>query len=286
MTPLRQQMIRELELQRKSPNTVEAYVRAVVGLATYYGRSPDQIELEEVRSYLHYLITERNLAFNTVNQALAGLRFLYRQVLGHEKFELRVPAKRSGRLPEPLSAEEIERLLAAATYPKHRVLLMTDYATGLRSNELVHLRPEDIHSDRMLVRVNQGKGRKDRYTIISQPVLEELRAYWRQYRPGEWLFPNRDGTRPMPSGTVQRIYYNVSRRAELKHGRGLHTLRHSFATHLCEAGVPLPAIQRLLGHRYLSTTMGYLHVSEVCLTSRKRPLNLLRLPRAEDFRQE
>ena len=285
MTPLRQQMIRELELQRKSPNTVKAYVGAVAGLAWYYGRSPDQIELEEVRSYLHYLITQRNLACSTVNLRLAGLRFFYRHVLGRD-LEFRVPAKRSGRLPEPLSAQEIERLLAAATYPKHRVLLMTDYATGLRCEELVHLRPEDIHSDRMLVRVNQGKGRKDRYTIIWQPVLEELRAYWRQYQPGEWLFPNRDRTRPMPSGTVQRIYYNVSRQAGLKHGRGLHTLRHSFATHLCEAGVPLPAIQRLLGHRYLTTTMRYLHVSEVCLSSRKRPLNLLRLPRPEDFRQE
>lgn len=286
MTLLRQQMIRELELQRKSPNTIEAYVRAVAGLASYYGRSPDRIEVEEIRTYLHYLITERKLAFATVNQTLAGLRFFYREVLGQAELKLRVPAKRTGRLPEPFSREEVERLLAAATYPKHRVLLMTDYATGLRGKELVRLRPEDIHSDRMLVRVNQGKGRKDRYTLLSPRLLQELRDYWRAYQPGEWLFPNRDRSGPMPGSTAQRTFLTVKQRAGIKHGRGLHTLRHSFATHLCEAGVPLPVIQRLLGHRYLATTMKYLHVTEVRVNSLQSPLDLLRLPRAEDFRQE
>jgi site-specific recombinase XerD len=286
MTPLRKKMIRELELQRKSPSTVRAYVRGVAGLAEYYGRSPEKIAVEEIRDYLHYLITERELAFESVNQALAGLRFFYRQVLGRDQLDLRVPAKRSGRLPEPLSRQEVGRLLDAATYPKHRMLLMTAYATGLRTKELVRLRLEDVHSDRMLIRVNQGKGRKDRYTLLSQRLLEELRRYWRTYRPSPWLFLNRDQNGPMPRATAGRIYSTVKQRAGLQRGRGLHTLRHSFASHLCEAGVPLPVIQRLLGHRYLSTTMRYLHVTEVRLTSLESPLDLLRLPRAEDLRQE
>ena len=172
MTPLRQKMIRELELHRKSPRTIEAYVTAVAQLARHYGRSPDAIAIEEIRDFLHHLISERKVAFSTCNQKLAGIRFLYRQVLGQEEFSLRVPAKRSGRLPEPLSRSEIAGLLDATQNSKHRVLLMTAYGGGLRVSELVHLLPRDIHSQRMLIRVNQGKGRKDRYTLLSPRLLE------------------------------------------------------------------------------------------------------------------
>jgi integrase/recombinase XerD len=167
MTPMRKRMIRELELHRKSPRTIEAYVRAVAQLAGHYGRSPDRITREEVRDFLHYLITERKLSFSSCNQKLAGIRFFYRGVLGQKDLDLRVPAKRSGRLPEPLSRSEITRLLQAAGNVKHRVLLMTCYAAGLRVSELVHLRPEDIHSERKLIHVRQGKGCKDRYTLLS-----------------------------------------------------------------------------------------------------------------------
>ena len=133
------------------------------------------------------------MAFSTCNQKLAGIRFFYRQVLGQEEFSLRVPAKRSGRLPEPLSRGEIARLLEATRNTKHRVLLMTAYGGGLRVSELVHLTPGDIHSERMLIRVRQGKGHKDRYTLLSPRLLEELRAYWREYRPRHWLFVGKDG---------------------------------------------------------------------------------------------
>ncbi|MHC4180566.1 MAG: tyrosine-type recombinase/integrase, partial [Planctomycetota bacterium] len=153
MTPMRKRMIHELQLHRKSPRTVEAYVKAVAQLARYYGRSPDRISLEQVREFLHHLIAERKLAFSSCNQKLAGIRFFYRHVLGQEKFDLRVPAKRSGKLPEPLGRREIARLLEAPGNAKHRVLLMTCYATGLRVSELAHLRPEDIHSERMLIHV-------------------------------------------------------------------------------------------------------------------------------------
>jgi len=282
MTPLRQKMIRELELHRKSPRTVEAYVTAVAQLAQHFGRSPDAIAIEEVRDFLHYLITQRKVAFSTCNQKLAGIRFFYRQVLGQEDFCLRVPAKRSGRLPEPLSRSEIAKLLDATQNLKHRVLLMTAYGGGLRVSELVHLKPCDIHSQRMLIRVNQGKGRKDRYTLLSPRLLDELRAYWREHRPQSWLFPGRDDNRPLPVGTAQKVFSTAKQRAGILHGHGIHSLRHSFGTHLMEVGVPLPVIQRLMGHASLSTTAKYLHVTSQHLDRIRSPLDLLRLPEEKD----
>lgn len=282
MTPLRQKMIHELELHRKSPRTVEAYVTAVAQLAQHYRRSPDAISIEDVREFLHYLITQRKVAFSTCNQKLAGIRFFYRQVLGQEEFSLRVPAKRSGRLPEPLSRSEVARLFDVTRNAKHRVLLMTAYGGGLRVSELVHLEPRDIHSERMLIRVNQGKGRKDRYTLLSPRLLEELRTYWRQERPQRWLFPGRDVSRPLPVATAQKIFYAAKARAQIQHSHGIHALRHSFATHLMEAGVDLPTIQRLMGHTCLSTTAKYLHVTSQHLGSIRSPLDLLRLPQEKD----
>lgn len=278
MTPLRLKMIRELELHRKSPKTIEAYVTAVAQLARYYNRSPDQITVEEIREFLHHLITERKQAFSSCNQKLAGIRFFYKHVLGRGDFDLRVPAKRSSRLPEPLSRGEIARLIAATTNLKHRLLLMTAYAAGLRVSELVHLKPQDIHSQRMLIRVDQGKGRKDRYTLLSPRLLEQLRAYWRIYRPTTWLFPNRDGSRPIDATSAQKVYYAAKERAGITRGHGIHCLRHSFATHLLEAGVNLPTIQRLMGHTSLATTARYLHVTSQHLASIASPHDLLRAP--------
>jgi site-specific recombinase XerD len=272
-------MIRELELQRKSSRTVEAYVYAVQELATHFHRSPERISVEEVRNFIHYLVTERKLAYSTCNQRLAGLKFFYRQVLGQKDFDLRVPAKRCRRLPEPLSREEVARLLQAAEYnPKHRMVLMTAYATGLRASELAHLQVTDIHSERMLVRVNQGKGRKDRYTLLSPRLLSELRDYWKLYRPTRWLFPGRRPDRPLTMYAVQEVFYKAKKLARLTHGHGIHTLRHSFASHLVEAGVDLPTLQRLLGHTSLVTTATYLHVTEKRLSGVASPLDLLQLP--------
>ena len=172
MTPLRKRMIHELELHRKSPRTIEAYVTAVAQLAQHYGRSPDRISLQQVRDFLHHLIAERKLAFSSCNQKLAWIRFFYRHVLGQKKLDLRVPAKRDGKLPEPLGRREDAQLLKAPGNAKHRVLLMTCYAAGLRVGELVRLKPTDIHSERMLVRIEQGKGRKDRYSLLSPRLIE------------------------------------------------------------------------------------------------------------------
>lgn len=283
MKSLRYHMIHELELHRKSPRTIEAYVSAVGELARYYQRPADQITTEEVRQWLHYLITEKKLAFSSCNQKLAALRFFYREVVHQPEFgvQVRVPAKRTGRLPEPLSRGEIVRLLDAAGSEKARMMLMTCYATGARLSEVLNLRLEDIHSERMVVRIREGKGRKDRYTLLSPRLLTELRQYWRKYRPSQWLFENqRHGGQLNPS-TLQKAYQYAKLKAHITHGQGIHTLRHSFATHLLEAGLDLPTIQRLLGHTSLSTTARYLHVTSHHLRRVSSPLELLQFPHAD-----
>lgn len=282
MTPLRQRMIREMQLQRFSNNTIESYVAAVAGLASHFRRSPELLCLEDVRSYLHYLMVERRLAEGTCNQRAAAITFLYRHVLGQSAFRLGVRRKHTGKLPEVYSREELTRLFQATLNPKHRVFLMTTYAAGLRLSEVSRLRPEHVHSERMLIRVEQGKGNKDRYTLLSPNLLVELRDYWKEYRPGEWLFPNQARTGPILRGTAQRIFYAAKDRAGLKRGHGIHTLRHSFATHLLEAGVDLRTIQLLLGHKSLQTTSLYLHVTEKQLTQLQSPFDLLRLPKIDD----
>lgn len=278
MTPLRQRTIRELQLQRKSKHTIKAYVAAVQQLAEHYHRSPERISRDEVRDFLHHLIVERKLATGSVNVKLAAIRFLYREVLGQADFDLRIPSRRPGKLPEPLSRQEVGRLFDAIDNRKHRCLLMTAYATGVRVRELVHLRVEDIHSERMLVHVRQGKGSKDRYTLLSQRLLAALREYWRAERPQPWLFPNPQG-QPLSPGSVQKLFYRAKARAKITRGHGIHCLRHSFATHLLEAGVDLTVISRLLGHRHLGTTARYLHVTNRHVRGIRSPLDLLRLPK-------
>jgi len=281
MTPLRKRMVRELELRRKAPGTVSSYVKAVEELARYYRRSPDRISTEEIRNYMHFLIVEKKLSYSSCNHKIVAINFFFREVV-RRKVDLRVPMKRSGRLPEPLSREEVARLLDAAENQKHRVLMMTAYSAGLRVSELVRLKPQDIHSDRMLIRVNQGKGRKDRYTLLSERLLGELRAYWRDFQPESWLFPNQACTDHMPTCTPARAFYRLKQRAGITPGHGIHTLRHSFATHLLETGVDLRTIQILMGHTSLNTTVKYLHVTEKRLEQTQSPLDLLRLPKPED----
>jgi len=271
-------MIREMQLCQFSPGTIRSYVLSVARLAQFCGRSPDQLHLEEVRSYLHHLLVEAKLAAGTCNQQAAAITFFYRQVLGQSSFDLKMRRKHSGKLPEVYSQEELVRLFQAAGNLQHRVLLMTTYAAGLRLNEVTHLQPSHIHSERMVIRVEQGKGRKDRYTLLSPQLLQELRHYWKEYQPGTWLFSNHKRTRPMLPGTAQKIFYNAKRRAGLQRGHGIHTLRHCFATHLLEAGVDVRTIQALMGHRNLQTTARYLHLTHKHLDGLCHRLDLLRLP--------
>ena len=219
MSPLRTQMIRTLQLHRMAPETMTAYVAAVADLARFHQRSPDTLSDEQIRDYFHDLITVRKLSYSTCNQKLSAINFLYRHVLQRTDFHLKIPHKRSGHLPVPLSRSEIGQIIDAARNLKHRLMLMTTYGGGLRSEELVHLQPQDIHSARMLIHVRQGKGRKDRYTLLSRSLLEQLRLYWTVYRPNQWLFENRSGQR-IAKGTAQSMFREVKQRAGITRTRG------------------------------------------------------------------
>jgi integrase len=241
-------------------------VGAVSLLARHYHCSPEQLSDAQLQAYLLYLLREKHNSPGTLIVAVSALRFFYRQVLGRptQAIEQALPRmKRPVLRPRVFSSEQIARLLAVEPLSvKHRTELMVAYATGLRASELCRLRPEHILSDRGQIRVEQGKGKKDRYTVLSPRLLEQLRQYWRVYRPtGGWLFPSgpRPG-QPICVGSVQSVYWRAVRLAGLPRNGGVHALRHTFATHLLEAGVPLPVIQRLMGHRRFETTMRYLHV--------------------------
>jgi integrase/recombinase XerD len=278
MTPLRAKMMHQLQLHRLAPHTQKAYMRAVADLARFYWRSPDQLTADEIRDYLHHLLMERQLAWSTCNIVAAGLRFFYLETLQWDALQLNLPPRKGQRrLPRVLSVDELKRLLASTTSLKQRAVLMTTYAAGLRVSEVVQLRPIDIESspDRMLIRVNQGKGRKDRYTLLSVRLLTELRAYWKQYQPDPWLFTGRPSSQPLAIRTAQLMYEHARQAAGLQRGPGIHTLRHCFATHLLEAGVDPRTIQVLLGHRSLDTTMRYLQVTRVHLGQVRSPFDLL-----------
>jgi site-specific recombinase XerD len=271
-------MMHQMQLHRLAPGTQKSYAGAITDLARYYWRSPDQLTPDEIRAYLHHLLEERKLAWSTCNVSAAAIRFFYVETLGWSPLQLNLPPRTDvQRLPRVLSVEALERLFPSISNPKHRALLMTTYSAGLRVSEVVRLQITDIESEpsRMLIRVHQGKGNKDRYTLLSRRLLHELRAYWCIDRPRPWLFPGRDPKRHMPSDTARKLYNQALRQAGIDQGNGIHTLRHSFATHLLDAGVDPRTIQLLLGHRSIKTTARYLHVSRRHLQHVRSPLDLL-----------
>ena len=279
MTPLRQKMIDNMKLRGFAPNTQEAYVAAVAGLAKYYRESPDKLDTEKVQRYLLYLMEERKLSWNSCNVVAAGLRFFYTETLKWHPTAILIPSrKKKTQLPEILSRQELERLFVSTMNRKHRVMLMTAYGAGLRVSELVRMKVSDIDSQRMVIRVEQGKGNKDRYTILSQRLLTELRDYWKIYRPPTWLFPSKDQNQHVCRETAQTIYYECKERAGITKGRGIHMLRHCFATHLLEAGVDLRTIQILMGHSSIRSTTVYLQLTSKKLSSTQSPLDLLDVP--------
>jgi integrase/recombinase XerD len=281
MTPLRMKMLDALMLRGMADRTQEAYIDAVARLARHYGRSPDRLSAQEVQQYLLHLLRERHLARSSVNQYGCAYRFLYGTVLGLDGGAFQIPlAPAPQRLPEILSREELARLFAAACHPKSRTFLMVAYGTGLRLSEMCHLRVQhiDSHADRMCIRVEQGKGAKDRYVPLAADVLDVLRAWWRAARPSGWLFgAARDPAQPVDVKTPQRWYRASRARAGItKHG-GIHSLRHAYATHLLEAGYDLYSLQQWLGHGHVSTTTRYLHLTrpDVPDGARHQPLALL-----------
>jgi site-specific recombinase XerD len=281
MSELRKRMNDAMVLRGFAERTKEAYLACVTALARHYGRSPDTLDAEAIQKYLLHLITEKKLAYPSVNQAACAFRFLFGQVLRRPAMWIEIPmAKVPTRLPQVLTREEVVRLLDAASSVRARTLLTTTYAAGLRVSEVCALQLSDIESaaERMCLKVRQGKGNKDRYTLLSPRLLEALRAYWRDCRPRQWLFPNPSGARPIDAKTAQRMYYAARDAAGITAGGGIHVLRHAFATHMLESGVDLHTIQRLLGHSHISTTMRYLHLARQRVTGTTSPLDLLGQP--------
>ncbi len=278
MSALRQRMMEDLQVRNYSPRTVEAYVAAVAKLAKHFRRPPDELTGEDVRAFQVHLLAKKT-SWSQFNQIVAGLRFFFGITLARPGMVEMLPyGKRPKRLPTVLEVEEVAQVLAAAKAGRERVLLMTSYACGLRISELLNLQVTDIDSARMVVNVRQGKGAKDRQVPLSGRLLVELRQWWCRHRTRPWLFPGQRPGEAMSAGNVQRMVRRVVERAKLRKAASMHTLRHSYATHLLEAGVDVVTLQKLLGHTQLSTTAQYLHLSRRHLAQLP---DLLALPASE-----
>jgi site-specific recombinase XerD len=255
-------MLDDLRIRHYSPRTIETYIDRVCGFARHFGTSPERLGPDEIRIYQRFLVEEKRVSWASFNQTVSALRFLYGVTLDRKDVIPRIPyPKHETKLPIVLSVDEVGRLLGAVQNLKHRTILMTLYGAGLRLSEALVLTVTDIDSARMVVRVQQGKGRKDRYVDLSETLLAALRAYWKAYRPPQWLFPGRSPDRPLDPTAVQHVCTRARRRAGLQKPVSPHTLRHCYATHLLEAGKDLRTIQLRLGHQALTTTARYLHVA-------------------------
>jgi site-specific recombinase XerD len=284
MTELRQKLIRAMELKNLSHHSQRSYLAAVTGIAKHYRRSPDKITNKMIEDYLLYLKNEKGNAPNSCGSVLTGLRFFYKHVMKKGVSIGYSVRKIPRKLPTVLTKQQVGKIIYAPKNLKHRLILMTTYAAGLRASEVIALKPKNIESERMLIKVEGGKGRKDRYTMLSVKLLEELRHYYKKYRPQTYLFPSsfkKRKDKPLSYETVRSIYEKARKSAGVKKGLGLHTLRHSFATHLLEAGHDIRKIQVLMGHTRLSTTLIYLHVSRETLSKVPSPLDLIDTKHAE-----
>ena len=276
MTELRKRMDNDLLVRGMAERTRETYLAAVARLARHYRRAPDQLSPAEVQAYLVPMRRDEQLAWRTCRIAVHAFRFLYHTTLGRPAASVTIPgSKRRQTLPEILSPAEVRRLLERTPTRKQRAVLATTYGAGLRVGEVVRLQLHHLDAARMSLRMEQGKGGKDRDTLLSPRLLEELRAYWRQYRPAVWLFPARDGQRPMDPSTAQQFYDAAKCQGGITRRGGIHALRHAFATPRLEAGTDLPTIQRLLGHGDLRTTMRYLHLARRTVLKTTSPLDWL-----------
>lgn len=276
MGQLYDQMKMDLELKNFSPKTITCYLTCMVQFVRHYGRSPVEMGEEEIRNYLSYLMKEKQVSQSFINQAYSAIKFFYETTLERPWNGIRIPRmKNRKRLPVVLSLQEVRSLLASVDNLKHQALLTTIYSGGLRLGEATHLTVADIDSSRMMIRVQRGKGNKDRYTLLGERTLQLLRLYWKAYYPDSWLFPSKDPTQPLSGSSVQRMFKKALHKAGIKKKASVHTLRHSFATHLLESGTDLYYIQRLLGHSATSTTSVYLHITGKRLGKIKSPIDLL-----------
>jgi integrase/recombinase XerD len=277
MSPLRRRMIDDMTIRNLSPATQRSYLHAVTKFSRYFGRSPEQLDLEDVRAFQVHLVAT-GISWPALNQTVCALRFFYGVTLGHAEIPERIPYAREPRkLPVVLSADEVVRFLEAVPSLKTRAALTTAYAAGLRASEAVGIRLADIDAGRMVIRVEHGKGGKDRYVMLSVQVLGILRTYWRLARPTHWLFPGRDKSKPIDVQVLHAACRSACAAAGLAKRVTVHTLRHSFATHLLESGTDIRIIQVLLGHSNLSSTARYTQVSNGLIRRTESPLDRLRL---------
>jgi len=262
MTALRERMITDLRIRNYSPRTIECYIGCVAAFARHFSTSPAALGPEQIRTYQAFLLETKHASWAVFNQTVCALRFLYGTTLGQPGLIEQIPFPRQPKqLPVVLSREELARFFAAIPNEKHRTVLMTMYAAGLRLSEALALQVADVDSARQCVRVAQGKGQKDRYTLLPPTLLGQLRTYWRAVRPTAWLFPGQQPGTPLTATVIQRRCAPAAREAKLTKRVTTHTMRHCFATHLLEAGTDLRTIQQLLGHGSLQTTAVYLHVA-------------------------
>ena len=270
MTHLRQRMIEDMGIRNLADNTQSAYLQQIISYAEHFHRSPEELGPEAVRSYQLYLTNTRRLSPSSISVATGALRFLYKVTLKRDWAVDQIPMpKRPFKLPVILSREEVMLFLDSVDSLKHRTILMTAYAAGLRVSEAIHLKVTDIDSQRMTLRVDQGKGRKDRYVMLSPRLLEALRVYWKVTRPTLWLFPGDLSGQPITRNAVELACQKAHRASGIAKPITPHSLRHAFATHLLESGTDIRTIQLLLGHRSLATTSRYLKVATttVCATT-------------------
>ncbi len=279
MTPLRERMVEELQLRNYADFTMERYLDAVERFARYFGKSPNQLGAEQIREYLLHLVRDKKAAANTVQVYRAALKFLYVKTLHQPWFDEQVArARRRPKLPAVLSADQITRILDHTDNLKHWAIIATFYATGLRCNELRHLKVGDIDSQRMVIHVRVPKGGTPRDIGLSPVLLERLRIYWRWRKPQDWLFPSQmRPLQPMERKTIRLACNNAGRRAGIDQQVSPHVFRHSYATHMLEAGADLRTIQVLLGHADIQTTARYLRVSTARIQAAPNPFDSLLL---------
>lgn len=276
MTPLRQRMLEDMGIRNLAENTQSAYLQQIAAYSRYFNRSPDQLGPEEIRTYQLYLMEVRALTPSSICVATGALRFLYKVTLKRPWAVEEIPMpKRPRKLPEILSPEEVMHFLNAIINHKHRAILMTAYAAGLRVSEATHLKVTDIDSQRMMLRVEQGKGMKDRYVMLSPRLLDVLRTYWKSARPTRWLFPGEVPGQPITREAVGLACQKARRDSGITKPLTPHSLRHAFASHLLESGANLRTIQLLLGHRSLATTARYLKVATTTVCATTSPFDLL-----------
>lgn len=255
-------MLQEMRIRNYSERSIRNYICCLSQLSVYYHSSPDLLTIEQIKSYLHYCVTVKQSSASTINQIIGAVRILFTDVLQRPWEPIKLKrARKDKKLPVVLSKQEVAALFAVLTNLKHKAIFVTAYSSGLRLDEVRMLKPCDIDSDRMQIRVENGKGKKDRFTVLSAGALEVLRSYYQGFRPKNYLFEGCVPGKPISHRTIQKVFYGTAIKAGITKRVSFHTLRHSFATHLLEQGTNLRLIQQLLGHNALRTTSVYLHLS-------------------------